>query len=132
MVTIPLKNDKSVPVEPLERTSVIGTNNDNLSRDGQNTELAPAKTTISELPAHLPWSKERKVNHIWFEHLKVRGEPAGSKNRRALAIARVGAEAKKTVAGSINASGFDVVDADPLSEEWRIQRRRHAELETQG
>lgn len=155
VVTIPLKNYKSVPVEPLVGKIVIDTNNYYPGRDGQIPELDAEKTTTSELlQAHLPHSKVVKAfNHIWSEHLKVQGRPAGSKNRRALAIAGDDAAARKVVAGLIDAIGFDVVDAGPLSEGWRFQRdlpaynrelnadglrealgkaRRYAELAKQG
>ena len=155
VVTIPLKHYASVPVEPLVGKIVIDTNNYYPARDGRIPELDSEKTTTSELlQAHLPRSKVVKAfNHIWSEHLKVQGQPAGSKNRRALAIAGDDAEAKKTVAGLINAFGFDVVDVGPLAEGWRFQRdlpaynvhldvdgmkaalgkaRRYAELEKRG
>jgi 8-hydroxy-5-deazaflavin:NADPH oxidoreductase len=137
VVTIPLKNYKSVPVEPLVGKIVIDTNNYYPGRDGQIPELDAEKTTTSELlQAHLPRSKVVKAfNHIWSEHLKVQGRPAGSKNRRALAIAGDDAEAKKVVAGFIDAIGYDVVDAGPLSEGWRFQRDLPAynqELDAEG
>lgn len=124
VVTIPLKNYKSVPVEPLKGKIVIDTNNYYPQRDGQIPELDSEQTTTSELlQAHLPESKVVKAfNHIWFEHLKTQGLPAGSKNRRALAIAGNDAAARKVVAGLIDTFGFDVVDVGPLSEGWRFQR----------
>jgi hypothetical protein len=124
VVTIPLKNYTSVPVEPLKGKIVIDTNNYYPQRDGPIARLDSEETTTSELlQEHLPHSKVVKAfNHIWFEHLKVQGQPAGAKNRRALAIAGNDAEAKKAVTGFINAIGFDVVDAGPLAEGWRFQR----------
>jgi len=124
VVTIPLKNYASVPVEPLEGKIVIDTNNYYPQRDGHIARLDSEETTTSELlQEHLPQSKVVKAfNHIWSEHLKVQGQPAGAKNRRALAIAGNDAEARKVVADFINAIGYDVMDAGPLSEGWRFQR----------
>lgn len=124
VVTIPLKHYKSVPVEPLVGKIVIDTNNYYPARDHRIPELDAEKTTTSELlQAHLPRSKVVKAfNHIWSEHLKAQGKPAGSKNRRALAIAGDDAQAKKRVADFIDAIGYDVVDVGPLSEGWRFQR----------
>lgn len=124
VVTIPLKAYKSVPVEPLVGKIVIDTNNYYPDRDGRIPELDAETTTSSELlQAHLPRSKVVKAfNVIYFEHLREQGQPAGSKNRRALPIAGDDAEAKKVVAGLIDAFGFDVVDVGPLSEGWRFQR----------
>jgi hypothetical protein len=123
VVSIPMKHYKSVPVEPLAGKIVIDTNNYYPGRDGHFPELDSEKTTSSELlQAHLPRSKVVKAfNHIWFEHLKSQGQPAGTKNRRALAIAGDDTGAKKAVADFINAIGYDVVDVGPLSEGWRYQ-----------
>jgi len=124
VVTIPLKNYESVPVEPLVGKIVIDTNNYYPQRDERIARLDSEETTTSELlQEHLPRSKVVKAfNHIWSEHLKTQGQPAGSRNRRALAIAGNDAEAKKVVAGLIDTFGFDVVDVGPLSEGWRFQR----------
>ena len=54
--------------------------------------------------------------------LTAHAQPAGTPNRRALAIAGDDAEAKGAVAHLIDRFGFDVVDLGPLSESWRIER----------
>jgi len=124
VVTIPLKNIRSVPVEPLARKIVIDTNNYYPQRDGQIPELDNETTTTSELlQAHLPTSKVVKAfNHIYAAQLTTDGLPAGTKNRRALVIAGNDNEAKATVTHLLDQFGFDTVDAGPLSESWRIQR----------
>jgi predicted dinucleotide-binding enzyme len=124
VVTIPLKNYRSVPVEPLAGKVVLDTNNYYPSRDGQIRELDQEQTTTSELlQAHLPESKVVKAfNHIYAAELTTDGQPAGTKNRRALAIAANDHEAKATVAKLIDQFGFDTVDIGPLSESWRIER----------
>jgi len=136
VVTIPLKNYRQVPVEPLAGKIVVDTNNYYPSRDGHIPELDNESTTTSELlQAHLPKSKVVKAfNHIHAADLTRDGQPAGTKNRRALVIAGDDSEAKKTVAHLIGQFGFDTVDVGPLKEGWRIQRdtpgygpRRNAE-----
>ncbi len=124
VVTIPLKNYKSVPVEPLQGKIVIDTNNYYPQRDGHIPELDNESTTTSELlQAHLPESKVVKAfNHIYAADLTRDGQPAGTKNRRALVIAGDDAGAKTTVAHLLDQFGFDTVDAGPLKEGWRIQR----------
>jgi len=124
VVTIPLKNYRTVPVEPLAGKIVIDTNNYYPQRDGNFPELDSESTTTSDLlQAHLPTSKVVKAfNHIYASQLTTDGQPAGAKNRRALVIAGNDTEAKATVAGLIDQFGFDVVDAGPLKESWRIQR----------
>ena len=89
VVTVPLKNYRSVPVEPLAGKIVIDTNNYYPQRDGHIPELDNESTTTSELlQAHLPKSKVVKAfNHIYAAQLTTDGLPAGTKNRRALVIA---------------------------------------------
>jgi len=124
VVTIPLKNYRSVPVEPLAGKIVIDTNNYYPERDGHIPELDNETTTTSELlQAHLPASKVVKAfNHIYASQLTTDGLPAGTMNRRALVIAGNDRDAKTTVTHLLDQFGFDTVDAGPLSESWRIQR----------
>jgi 8-hydroxy-5-deazaflavin:NADPH oxidoreductase len=124
VVTIPLKQYRTVPVEPLAGKVVIDTNNYYPHRDGRFPELDNESTTTSELlQAHLPTSKVVKAfNHIYAAQLTTDGRPAGTKDRRALVIAGDDAGAKATVSRLLDEFGFDVVDAGPLKEGWRIQR----------
>jgi 8-hydroxy-5-deazaflavin:NADPH oxidoreductase len=124
VVTIPLKNYRTVPVEPLVGKIVIDTNNYYPQRDGRIPELDKESTTTAELlQAHLPKSKVVKAfNHIYAAQLTKHGQPAGTPNRRALAIAGNDPDAKAAVTKILDAFGFDTVDAGPLKEGWRIQR----------
>jgi predicted dinucleotide-binding enzyme len=136
VVTIPLKHYKTVPVEALAGKIVLDTNNYYPQRDGHIPELDREEVTTSELlQRHLPSSKVVKAfNHIYAAELTTHGSPKGTPNRRALVIAGDDVEAKATVTQLLDQFGFDVVDAGPLSESWRIQRdtpgygpRRNAE-----
>jgi 8-hydroxy-5-deazaflavin:NADPH oxidoreductase len=124
VVTIPLKSYKSIPVEPLAGKVVIDTGNYYPQRDGHIRELDDESTTTSELVQnHLPKSKVVKAfNHIYAADLTKDGQPAGSKNRRALIVAGDDPGAKAKVGALIDQFGFDVVDIGPLKEGWRIQR----------
>jgi predicted dinucleotide-binding enzyme len=124
VVAIPLKNYLAVPVEPLAGKIVIDTNNYYPQRDGHITQLDNESTTTSELlQAHLPASKVVKAfNHIYAAHLTTDGRPSGTKDRRALVIAGNDPAAKGAVTRLLDDFGFDVVDAGPLKEGWRIQR----------
>jgi predicted dinucleotide-binding enzyme len=124
VVTIPLSDYQTVPVEPLAGKIVIDTMNYYPQRDGQIPELDAESTTTSELlQAHLPASNVVKAfNHIYAAELTTDGRPAGAKDRRALVIAGDDPGAKATVARLLDDLGFDVVDAGPLKEGWRIQR----------
>jgi 8-hydroxy-5-deazaflavin:NADPH oxidoreductase len=124
VVTVPLRNYREVPVEPLAGKVVIDTNNYYPERDGHIAELDNESTTTSELlQAHLPTSKVVKAfNHIYASELTTHGQPTGSPGRRALVIAGDDADAKAVVTTLLDAFGFDVVDAGALKEGWRIQR----------
>lgn len=124
IVTIPLKNIGDLPAAPLAGKIVIDTNNYYPQRDGHIAELDNETTTTSELlQRHLGASKVVKAfNHIYAAALTTDGQPKGTPNRRALAIAGNDAAAKRVVAHLIDRFGFDVVDVGPLSDSWRIQR----------
>jgi predicted dinucleotide-binding enzyme len=124
VVTVPLKNYRSVPVEPLAGKIVIDTNNYYPQRDGHIPELDSESTTTSELlQAHLPTSKVVKAfNHIYAAQITTDGRPADTKDRRALVIAGNDAAAKAEVTRLLDQFGYDTVDAGPLAESWRIQR----------
>jgi predicted dinucleotide-binding enzyme len=124
VVTIPLKHYRTVPAEPLAGKVVIDTNNYYPQRDGQIPELDNESTTTSELlQAHLRTANVVKAfNHIYAAQLTTDGRPAGTKDRRALVIAGDDPGAKATVTRLLDEFGFDVVDAGPLKEGWRIQR----------
>ncbi len=124
VVSVPLKNYREVPVAPLAGKVVIDTNNYYPQRDGHIAELDNESTTTAELlQAHLPTSKVVKAfNHIYAAELTTHGQPAGSKNRRALVIAGDDGAAKTVVTKLLDDFGFDTVDAGPLKEGWRIQR----------
>src|ERR1035437_3785469 len=124
VVSVPLKNYRAITVEPLAGKIVIDTNNYYPERDGHIPELDSESITTSELlQAHLPTSKVVKAfNHIYAAALTTDGQPAGTKNRRALVIAGDDQGAKAMVARMLDQFGFDTVDAGPLKEGWRIQR----------
>lgn len=124
VVTVPLKNYREVPVEPLAGKLVLDTNNYYPQRDGQIAELDDESTTVSELlQAHLPTSRVVKVfNNIMAADLTTDGTPAGTPDRRALPIAGDDEQAKETVVALLDEFGFEAVDAGSLAEGWRFQR----------
>nr|WP_218851911.1 NADPH-dependent F420 reductase [Nocardioides panaciterrulae] len=124
VVTIPLKNYRQVPVEPLRGKVVIDTNNYYPQRDGHIAELDEESTTTAEmLQAHLPDSHVVKAfNNIYFGHLLELARPADSPERSVLAIAGDDDDAKQTVTGFLDSIGYDAYDVGPLAEGWRYQR----------
>lgn len=124
VVTIPLKNYREVPVEPLRGKVVIDTNNYYPDRDGHIAELDDETTTTSELlQAHLPESQVVKAfNNIYFEFLASLARPSGSSERSVLAIAGDDLDAKRVVTEFLDRIGYDAYDVGPLAEGWRYQR----------
>lgn len=124
VVTTPLAAIETIPVEPLVGKVVIDTNNYYPQRDGHIAALDDETTTTAELlQDHLPGARVVKAfNHIGAADLTGHATPAGTQDRRALVVAGDDDAAKAVVADLIDEFGFDVVDAGPLAEGWRIQR----------
>jgi len=124
VVTTPLAAIETIPVEPLVGKVVIDTNNYYPQRDGHIPALDDETTTTAELlQDHLPGARVVKAfNHIGAADLTGHATPAGTHDRRALVVAGDDDAAKAVVADLIDEFGFDVVDAGPLAEGWRIQR----------
>jgi predicted dinucleotide-binding enzyme len=123
VVAIPLRAIGDVPAQPLTGKVVIDANNYYPRRDGNIAALDEGRMTSSELlQARLPSARVVKAfNHIHARQITTDGTPPGTRNRRALAIAGDDPVAKASVAELINGFGFDVVDAGPLAESWRIE-----------
>jgi len=134
VVTVPLKNYKDVPVEPLAGKIVIDTNNYYWERDGRIPALDNGEATTSGmLQEHLPQSKVAKgFNHIMAKDITTDGSPAGSEDRRALATASDYPEAAELVTRLYDEFGFDTVNVGPLSESWRVERDRPAYVKRQN
>lgn len=128
VVTVPLRAIDQIPVEPLAGKVVLDTNNYYFERDGRIEALDKGETTTSEIvQRHLPTSKVVKAfNHIFAADITSDGAPAGSENRRALAVAGDDAEAVAFVTRFYDEIGFDAVNVGPLSESWRVERDRPA------
>ncbi|MFQ6398198.1 NADPH-dependent F420 reductase [Nocardia sp. KC 131] len=123
VVTVPLRNYRQVPVEPLAGKVVIDTNNYYPDRDGRFPELDAGTTTSGELlQRHLPTSRIIKAfNNIYFPHLAALARSEGSSERTALPIAGDNSDAKTVATELLDAFGYDVVDVGALNESWRFQ-----------
>ena len=128
VVTVPLKNYKDIPVEPLAGKIVIDTNNYYWERDGRIPALDNGEATTSGLlQEHLPDSKVAKgFNHIMASEITTDGTPSGTDNRRALATASDYPEAAELVTGLYDEFGFDTVNIGDLEDSWRVERDRPA------
>ena len=128
VVTVPLKNYKDIPVEPLAGKIVIDTNNYYWERDGHIPALDNGEATTSGLlQEHLPESKVAKgFNHIMALEITTDGTPAGTPDRRALATASDYPEAAELVTRLYDEFGFDTVNIGLLTDSWRVERDRPA------
>jgi predicted dinucleotide-binding enzyme len=116
LVSIPLREYLSVPVEPLAGKVVMDSNNYYPQRDGQIEALDNGSATSPELlQEHLGTARVVKVfNNINFAHLAGLPRPSGAPDRTALPIAGDDPAAKAEVAAFVDAIGYDAVDAGPL------------------
>jgi predicted dinucleotide-binding enzyme len=128
VVTVPLKNYKDIPVEPLAGKVVIDTNNYYWERDGRIPALDNGEASTSGLlQEHLPDSKVAKgFNHIMASQITTDGTPTGTENRRALATASDYPEAAELVTRLYDEFGFDTVNIGLLDDSWRVERDRPA------
>lgn len=128
VVTVPLTAIDAVPVEPLAGKIVFDTNNYYFERDGHIEALDQHRTTTTRmLQDHLPTSRVVKTfNHIVASDILTTGSPAGTPNRRALAIASDHADAAALATEVYDAFGFDTVDIGSVDESWRVERDRPA------
>lgn len=129
IVTVPLKDLADVPVEPLAGKIVLDTNNYYYwERDGRIAALDEKRATTTGLAqAHLPSSRVVKAfNHIPAADILTTGSPAGTPDRRALAIASDHADAAALAAEVYDAFGFDTVDIGSVGESWRVERDQPA------
>jgi hypothetical protein len=124
MVTVPLGHYREVPVAELDGKIVIDTNNYYWERDGRFPELEDGTATVSGLlQAHLPGSRVVKgFNHIMAVDITTDGTPAGTPDRRALAVSSDFDDARELMVRLYDETGFDAVDVGPLSESWRVER----------
>lgn len=94
-------------------------------RTGTFEELDSGKTTSNQLvQEHLAGAKLVKAfNNINEQHIPALARPAGAADRTALPTAGDDAQAKASAAALISQLGFDTVEAGPLAESWRFERR---------
>ena len=118
------ERERTCPSRPWPARSSSTPTTTTRSATARSPSLDDESTTVSELlQSHLPQSHVVKAfNHIGSGDLATQGVPAGTPDRRALAVAGDSDEARAAVVELIDELGFDTVDVGPLAEGWRYQR----------
>lgn len=122
---LPLQAYRAVPTEALKGKIVLNPQN-YFPHFGYLPEIeSGAMTTAEVLAHHLPEARIIKAfNSILVEDVVPDARPPGAPDRRALPIAGDDADARRTTITLMDRLGYDTVDAGPLVEGWRFDRRR--------
>lgn len=117
VVAIPLHKYRTLDPALLEGRTVIDVMNYWAPIDGTIDDFEDTSLTSSEvIQGFLEGARVVKsLNHIGYHELEEDDRPAGSPDRRALALASDDEEAKRLVEAFIDRLGYDAVDVGPLA-----------------
>ncbi|MFG1926460.1 NADPH-dependent F420 reductase [Cryptosporangium sp. NPDC048952] len=121
-LSLPLPSYAALPADQFAGKVIIDQTN-YYPEFWRNAELDSEALTSSELvQRHLASSLVVKALHnLDWNHMYSNARPEGDPERTTMPIAGDDDEAKKVVTRFLEAVGYDVIDAGPLAESWRIE-----------
>ncbi|MFJ9556234.1 NADPH-dependent F420 reductase [Nocardiopsis sp. NPDC101807] len=120
---LPLARFEALPADKLAGKVVIDQTNYYPAAGWRRADLDNAELTSSELvQRHLEGSTVVKAFHnLDWHHLSFNARPEGDPGRTTLPVAGDDDAAKELVTRFMEAVGYDVVDAGPLADSWRVE-----------
>ncbi|TRW47262.1 NADPH-dependent F420 reductase [Georgenia yuyongxinii] len=116
VLSLPLRKFDTLDPDLLDGKVVIDAMNYWAETDGDVPTLAAAPSSSEMVQDFVPGARLVKtLNHIGYHELESDFRPAGTPERRALAVAGDDGDARATVMDVVERLGYDAVDAGPLA-----------------